>query len=226
MGRRSFMHVVRAEPAAASSSSPSATDDAAAEDKRLVEQIKQTLDMLRDKRDMPFNEVRLTIMIEDPRDTERRERLGIENESGVSRDELAAALMEVKEGKTPQDRAALRLLADELLNWPGLDQEAPADEEVQSPYAEVTSTGLSVAERSRRANEAKEMQQRKRDRERAGDANYDPDLDVDNDEEEKEPGLEAKLPPWLGYGFLYIVSAIPVIIGVTVVVVLFVNSLQ
>jgi len=41
--------------------------------------------------------------------------------SGVSRDELAAALFEVSEGRIPKDRIALRELTREMLEWPYAD---------------------------------------------------------------------------------------------------------
>jgi hypothetical protein len=42
-------------------------------------------------------QVRLTIMIEDPREEERREELAVENERGCSRDDMAAALVDVSD---------------------------------------------------------------------------------------------------------------------------------
>ena len=41
--------------------------------------------------------------------------------SGVSRDELALALMEVSEGRIPKDRIALRELTREMRDWPFAD---------------------------------------------------------------------------------------------------------
>lgn len=40
-------------------------------------------------------QVRLTIMIEDPREVERRRQLGIEDERGCSKEDMAVALQEV-----------------------------------------------------------------------------------------------------------------------------------
>lgn len=48
----------------------------------------------------------------------------LQDSSGVSRDEMATALMEVSEGKVPTDRIALRELARELTAWPALDEPA------------------------------------------------------------------------------------------------------
>ena len=49
---------------------------------------------------------------------------------------------------------------------------------------------------------------------------------VGRDKNEKPQGLTDLLPDWMGYGFLYGVSALPVIIGILVVAVLFFNSLK
>lgn len=43
-----------------------------------------------DKRDMTVNEVKLILQIEDPRAKEQRQ-MGIEDKSGISRDEIALA---------------------------------------------------------------------------------------------------------------------------------------
>lgn len=48
------------------------------EEKRMVQVVLETVDKLKEKRDMTFNEVKLTLMIEDPRDAERRREMGIE----------------------------------------------------------------------------------------------------------------------------------------------------
>ncbi|GMN56136.1 hypothetical protein TIFTF001_025254 [Ficus carica] len=71
-------------------------DDADPQDLEYVRQIKRVLELLRNNRDMLFSEVKLTILIEDPRDVERRRLLGIEDEyDAPTRDDLAAALEEV-----------------------------------------------------------------------------------------------------------------------------------
>ena len=90
--------------------------------KRLCREMVNVLKLLKQKRDMSVNEVRLTVAIEDPRARERR-LMGIEDSSGVSRDEMAEALMDVAEGRIPQDRIALRELHKEILGWPFLDVE-------------------------------------------------------------------------------------------------------
>ena len=48
-----------------------------------------------------------------------------QDSSGVSRDEMAAALLEVAEGRVPTDRIALRELFREMSAWPFLDKDAP-----------------------------------------------------------------------------------------------------
>lgn len=97
-------------------------DDAA---KRYCQEIVNGLKLLKQKRDMSVNEIRLTIAIEDPRARERR-LMGVEDSSGASREEMAEALMEVAEGRIPQDRIALRELHREIVSWPFLDVEEPA----------------------------------------------------------------------------------------------------
>jgi len=76
---------------------------------------------------MSVNEVKLTVAIEDPRARERR-LMGMEDSSGVSRDEMADALVEVAEGRIPQDRIALRELYKEISNWPFLEEAGPSGE--------------------------------------------------------------------------------------------------
>lgn len=49
---------------------------------------------------------------------------------------------------------------------------------------------------------------------------------VGRDKTEKPQGIADLLPDWVGYGFLYGLSGLPVIIGVLVVAVLFFNSLK
>ena len=37
---------------------------------------------------------------------------------------------------------------------------------------------------------------------------------------------DSPVPDWMGYGFLYGISVIPIVIGVTAAIILFVNSLR
>lgn len=46
----------------------------------------------------------------------------LQDSSGVSREEMAAALMEVSEGRIPGDRIALRELWREINEWPAMDE--------------------------------------------------------------------------------------------------------
>ncbi|GAB2280938.1 hypothetical protein Dimus_015554 [Dionaea muscipula] len=91
------------------------------EDLEYVKQIRRVLELLRKNRDMLFGEVKLTIMIEDPREVEKRRLLGISESDAPSRDDLVAALVDVNEGRMPKDRIALRMLAEEMINWPNLE---------------------------------------------------------------------------------------------------------
>lgn len=95
--------------------------------KEYCREVVRVLRTLKERRDMGLNEVRLTVAIEDPRARERR-LMGMENDSGVSRDEMAAALTEVAEGKVPSDRIALRELYREMIQWPFLDRDAPTSD--------------------------------------------------------------------------------------------------
>jgi len=97
------------------------------EAKRYCRDVVSVLKNLKQKRDMSVNEVKLTVAIEDPRARERR-LMGMEDSSGVSRDEMADALVEVAEGRIPQDRIALRELYKEISNWPFLEEAGPSGE--------------------------------------------------------------------------------------------------
>ncbi|CAN0920173.1 Ycf3-interacting protein 1, chloroplastic [Linum grandiflorum] len=91
------------------------------QDLEYIGEIKRVLELLKKNRDMLFNEVKLTIMIEDPREEERKKLFGIDDPDAPTRDELAETLELVNEGKVPKDRLALRMLADEMTNWPNLE---------------------------------------------------------------------------------------------------------
>ncbi|CAI5521012.1 unnamed protein product, partial [Closterium sp. Naga37s-1] len=79
-----------------------------------------TIELLKERRDMTVQEIRLVLMIEDPREAEQRRQMGIENESGCSRDEIADAFREVCEDRVPADRMVLRKLAQDMRDWPRL----------------------------------------------------------------------------------------------------------
>ncbi len=63
---------------------------------------------------------------------------------GVSRDDIAAALLEVTAGRIPLDRIALRELAQEVKTWPYLDAEEKLEAETgtASNYEGITDTGI------------------------------------------------------------------------------------
>ncbi|OIT33126.1 PREDICTED: ycf3-interacting protein 1, chloroplastic [Nicotiana attenuata] len=171
-----------------------------------VSQIKRVLELLKRNRDMLFGEVKLTIMIEDPRDVERRRLLGIDDENAPTRDDLAAALEEINEGKVPKDFAALQMLAEEMNSWPNLEVEATKQNKPgRSLYAKATDTGIDPKEAAKRLK-----------------IDWDSAAEIDESAESDEPDV----PPALGYGALYLVSAFPIIIGISVVLILFYNSLQ
>lgn len=177
-----------------------------AESLEYIAKVKNVLELLKKNRDMLFNEVKLTIMIEDPRDVERRRLLGIDDENAPTRDELAEALVQVNEGKIPRNRDALRLLAEEMSQWPNLDVDVYKKKpKGKSLYERFTDTGVDIKEAAKRLNVDWD---RAAEIEDAGDADQ---MDV---------------PPAIGYSALYLVTAFPVIIGISVVLILFYNSLQ
>ncbi|KAL8513335.1 hypothetical protein ACS0TY_019514 [Phlomoides rotata] len=180
-------------------------DDPDPQDLEYVSQIKRVLELLRKNRDMLFNEIKLTIMIEDPRDVERRRLLGIDDENAPNREDLADALVQVNEGKIPEDRLALRMLAEEMIQWPNLEVEPLKTKKPgKSLYARFTDTGVDPKEAAKRLK-----------------IDWDSAAEIEDAETE-----ESEVPPAVGYGALYLVTAFPVIIGISVVLILFYNSLQ
>ncbi|CAA6661291.1 unnamed protein product [Spirodela intermedia] len=190
--------------------------DASPEDLEYVAQIKNAsaarsspslsirliclvLELLKKNRDMIFGEVKLTLMIEDPRELERKRLLGIDTDE-VTRDDLVSALVDF------QNRLALRLLAEEMLQWPNLEVEAPKKGSRKSLYAKATDTGIDPKEAAKRLN-----------------IDWDSAADIESEDDDTE---DAPVPPVVGYGALYLVTALPVIIGASVVLILFYNSLQ
>ncbi|CAI8608696.1 unnamed protein product [Vicia faba] len=180
-------------------------EEPTAQDLEYVAQIKRVLELLRKNRDMLFGEVKLTIMIEDPRDIERKRLLGIEDLDGPTRDDLVTALEEVNEGKIPKDKVVLQMLAEEMNAWPNLEVEATKKKPKKSLYAKTTDTGIDPEVVAKRLN-----------------------IDWDSAAEIEDVNTvdETEVPSVLGYGALYLVSAFPIIIGVSVVLILFYNSLQ
>ncbi|EOX96810.1 hypothetical protein QUC31_015981 [Theobroma cacao] len=186
-------------------SSSATTQQEEEEDLQCVRQIQRVLELLSKNRDMLFSEVKLTVMIEDPREVERRRLLGIEDPDAPTRDDLVDALEQINEGKIPTNRVALRILAEEMINWPNLEEEAPKKKHGKSLYAKATDTGIDPKEAAKRLNidwdSAAEIE----------------DADVDD---------ETEVLPAVGFGALYLVTAFPLIIGISVVLILFYNSLQ
>lgn len=175
------------------------------EDLEYVNQIKRVLELLKKNRDMFFSEVKLTVMIEDPRDVERRRLLGIDDIDAPTRDELADALEEVNEGKIPKDRVVLKMLAEEMMQWPNLEVEIKKKGPRKSLYAKATDTGVDPEVAAKRLK-----------------VDWDSAAEID-DSDFKD---ERDVPSVLGFGALYLVSAFPIIIGISVVLILFYNSLQ
>ncbi|CAN6453772.1 unnamed protein product [Victoria cruziana] len=175
------------------------------EDLDCVSQIKRVLELLKKNRDMSFGEVKLTIMIEDPREAERRQTLGLDDPDYVTRDELVAALEDVNEGRIPEDRVVLRKLAEEMIQWPNIEVEVTNKKPRKSLYAKVTDTGVDPALAAKRLN-----------------IDWDTAAEIETDEDNDETDV----PPAVGYGVLYLVTGLPIIIGISVVLILFYNSLQ
>ncbi|KAL3622205.1 hypothetical protein CASFOL_033616 [Castilleja foliolosa] len=121
-GRREWWSLEAVAPAVLLATA-SGDGDPDPQDLEYVSQIKRVLELLKKNRDMLFNEVKLIIVIEDPRDVERKRLLGIDDETAPTRDDLADALVQVNEGQIPENRLALQMLAEELLQWPYLEDD-------------------------------------------------------------------------------------------------------
>lgn len=193
------------DEAAAAAAAADDDDDPSPQDLEDVSQIKRVLELLRKNRDMIFSEVKLTIMIEDPREVERRRLLGIDDSEAPTRDDLAAVLEEVNEGKIPKNKVALRMLAEEMAQWPNLEVEITKKKPRKSLYAKTTDTGVDPEVAAKRLNI---------------------DWDSAADIEDSDVSDDSEVPSAVGYGALYLVTAFPVIIGISVVLILFYNSLQ
>jgi len=116
-------------------------------------------------------------------------------------------LVEVNEGRIPENRVALQLLAKEMAEWPDLEVEAPKGKNKpgKSVYAKATDTGIDPETAAKRLN-----------------LDWDSAADIDGEEDDDE----TEVPSAVGYGALYLLTAFPVIIGISVVLILFYNSLQ
>lgn len=185
--------------------------------KALCREVVRILRTLKSKRDMTVNEARLIVSIEDPRTREQRQ-LGIEDERGVSRDEMAAALLDVAEGRVPKDRLALKCLVEEMQGWPFLGEDGAAA--AAEAKASVSGGGSSSSNRQQRQDEMEVVID-----EATGIAKpYIMSSELRKGEQPQT--LADMLPDWVGYGTLYGISIIPVLIVVATVVILFYNSLK
>lgn len=66
-----------------------------------------------------------------------------QDERGVSRDEMAEALVEIGEGRVPNDRIALKCLHEEMTQWPFLEvaaDSAAASKEAEAPAAKPSAS--------------------------------------------------------------------------------------
>nr|VDD25037.1 unnamed protein product [Brassica oleracea] len=137
-----------------------------------------------------------------------------------SREDLAEALEQVDEGKIPKDSLTLQMLHEEMIRWPNLEtnfHETSMEDYIGTkPFiidgfkeaarkiivreVKSTDTGIDPKEAAKRLNDSAAAI-----------------------EEADETGVASKA---MGYGALYLVSSFPVIIGISVVFILFYNSLQ
>ncbi|KAJ0982910.1 hypothetical protein J5N97_011165 [Dioscorea zingiberensis] len=181
--------------------------DASPEDLECIKDIQRVLDLLKKNRDMTIGEVKLVLMIEDSGFSERKRLLNVDDpDDEITKQDLIDALEEVVEGKIPENRIVLKLLAAEMNEWPDLEVETPKKSKPgKSIYAKATDTGIDPVEAAKRLNM---------------DWDSAADVEAEDDEDENE------VPPVLGYGALYFVTALPLLIGISVVLILFYNSLQ
>mmetsp|Transcript_10858 Transcript_10858/g.20504 ORF Transcript_10858/g.20504 Transcript_10858/m.20504 type:complete len:163 (+) Transcript_10858:499-987(+) len=159
--------------------------------------------MLSKNRDMTLNEVKLILAIEDPRAQEARRVYGVENESGVSRDEIAECLIDVAERRKVNNRIALRELRKELAAWPGLlksSEDAGGDEAESDGDLQATSGDLAKPAANPQIGRGEE------------------------DESGLPKALADYLPDWMGYGVLYSLSIVPILITLGALAILWVNS--
>ncbi|KAK4487967.1 hypothetical protein RD792_003705 [Penstemon davidsonii] len=200
-----FVHKEENSSTSISTSIPTTQEKIEEGDDVDPQDLEYVLERLKKNRDMLFNEVKLTLMIEDPRDVERRRLLGIDDEDAPTRDDLADALVQVNEGKIPENRVALKMLAEEMIQWPNLEVEITKKKPAgKSLYARFTNTGVDPQVAAKRLN-----------------------IDWDSAAEIEDVQTDdVEVPPLLGYGALYLITALPVIIGISVVLILFYNSLQ
>lgn len=169
----------------------------------MSQEIKDWLKLLYVKREMSFTEVKLIIGIEDPRLADRRERFGIEDESGCSAEEKIQVLEDVDEDRVPTDIVACEFVLNELREWPGLDSDIELPERREtgpSRYEEIAMDAAGIKGRTRN-----------------------PKRMLDDYLEEEDKPEEKNL---LGFLPLYAVSSAPIFITIFALGIMFVNSLQ
>jgi len=169
----------------------------------MSQEIKDWLKLLYVKREMSFNEVKLIIGIEDPRLADRRERFGIEDESGCSAEEKIQVLEDVDEGRVPTDIVACEFVLNELREWPGLDSDIELPERRETGPSRYEEIAMDAAGIKGRTRNPKRM--------------LDDYLEEDDKPEEKN---------LLGFLPLYAVSSAPIFITIFALGIMFVNSLQ
>ena len=209
-GRALVVRAADAEDAPAEAPAPAAPASPADPDAEKIAaataEIKAYLKLLYVKREMNFNEVRLTLAIEDPRLADRRERYGIEDESGVSADEKVAQLELIDAGETPTDLLALEMLLEDFREWPGLEEDAASAARRSagpSRYAEIANSaaGIRGPVPGQRGSSG----------------------GADASSEDESPEMDGN--PF-GFLVLYGVSAVPIFITIAALSIMFVNSLQ
>ncbi|CAN6855378.1 unnamed protein product [Brassica oleracea] len=112
---------------------------------------------------------------------------------------------EVDEGKIPKDSLTLQMLHEEMIRWPNLEMSRTLFQSLNlNPYL-ISYLSVKV-----------EVSKKQRGKSLLNDS-------AAAIEEADETGVASKA---MGYGALYLVSSFPVIIGISVVFILFYNSLQ
>ena len=127
----------------------------------------------------------------------------VQNESGVSRDEIAECLIDVAERRKVNNRIALRELRKELAAWPGLlksSEDAGGDEAESDGDLQATSGDLAKPAANPQIGRGEE------------------------DESGLPKALADYLPDWMGYGVLYSLSIVPILITLGALAILWVNS--
>lgn len=186
-------------------------EEANEEELDLCREVEFYMERLYARRDMRTRELRLILGIEDPRREREREELGggRSDPDDIPRDDVVQAFDLVVDGRVPEDRTTLEKLVDELRNWPYLDTEFEEEQKnLAASYEEVTDTGM---ERPQRFRDERGAPRPPIGREGESDSN---------------PGLLGSLKDTFGYAYLYVISAIPVIIFGAVIALLFYSSLQ